>query len=429
MLSSISCIFHENPNLTLPSRNMVISATGQLLSKAELFKEADVGATKEIQDTTITAPSGEDIRKEKSSTEVQPRLHIKRFPIQKYVPRVLLSENERTQQKDQLNSEKENARNKEDQVTIIDQVEKERVANNEDHNKVISQSKVESFANQSGDQPIEVSPTKSWADRMDEKENEVFIGNVNEEVINNKELSTNENSICEVKENNEQISELEDSNVTVEGYMETSVGVRHDSGQIESTMSVDNIEVTVSGGHDSTEIADNSLVVLEEDHVSQEELVHVQVEDVGKETYVEGHSIPTGHIDDQSNTNLVESKDNGAEDLVDRLIDKTISEKINEEVEQMNIMTSDNAIVISSTCNQIGTRLKRSSPNNILHDLVSHHIASINIGKDNVNIVEEKEESILNNMEKVFKQAGHSPKHKSNNKGQKKGVKTGPIDK
>ncbi|KAK4354306.1 hypothetical protein RND71_026500 [Anisodus tanguticus] len=77
---------------------------------AEEGSKATEGPTKEIQDTIVDVPSGDNTRNEKRSTKVPQRYHGKRLTIRKYVPR-------------------EKTINEEDHVTIIDQVEKERVVN------------------------------------------------------------------------------------------------------------------------------------------------------------------------------------------------------------------------------------------------------------------------------------------------------------
>ncbi|KAJ8531628.1 hypothetical protein K7X08_034122 [Anisodus acutangulus] len=147
----------------------------------------------------------------------------------------------------------------------------------------------------------------------------------------------------------------------------------HDSG-FEPTLQVDAI---VSDGHD----------VIEEDQVLKDEQIHDLKNDGEKESHVEGHN---SHVkEDQFKIDQ--------DDLIDNAIDV-----LGEEVEEM---TFDNALVINNTCKQLEPVIKRSSPNKVLHDLVSHNVVNLNIGKENINLNEDREESIMQNVEKVYKQA------------------------
>ncbi|KAK4360345.1 hypothetical protein RND71_019297 [Anisodus tanguticus] len=321
MVSSLSCKFHANPNLTLPSQNMVASATGQPLLATDLYKEIVEGATKEIHDATN---SGDNIIKDKSNTIFPQRYHGRRFPVQKYLPKVLLS------------------------------------------GKVVEYPRVkhkESFGDYSTElQASVVSPTKSWVDRMDEEKHEDVII---------KDIKVFQLGM------EEGLSEVEDNNVTDEGLIDTSVGVLISSGIIELIMVVD--KASVDGGLDTLGMRAMSQVL-------KDEQMHDLTNDVENETYVKGHISPVKK--DRINPDMIADKD----DLIDNSIDG-------------------------------------SSPNNVLHDLVSHIIVNLNIGKKNINLDKYKEESILQNFEKEYKQASIYPKFKSNNKGQKKGGKTVPIEK
>ncbi|KAJ8540526.1 hypothetical protein K7X08_032513 [Anisodus acutangulus] len=109
----------------------------------------------------------------------------------------------------------------------------------------------------------------------------------NGEEINNNDISTKEKSVSKVKENNVQ------------------------KGDIDLAVSVDYIEKTMSGGHNSTEVA---VEDLEEDHVFQKKLIHIQEEDVSKEI----HNSLAKHIEDQANPDMLATKDNRVEELRDK---------------------------------------------------------------------------------------------------------------
>ncbi|KAJ8544166.1 hypothetical protein K7X08_035696 [Anisodus acutangulus] len=220
----------------------------------------------------------------------------------------------------------------------------------------------QSFGNHSGElnKYSDVSSIKSWADRMDEEENDdviikdhevVQLGN---EEDKNKETSTKENCISSVTDEDkidskdQGLNELEDSNMTDKDQIDTSVGVGHNSSNIELTMSVYHSKVSWSGGLETS-------LRVGHDSCNIESTVHV---DHIEDAVIGGHDSTEVIVADleeaQANPDLIAAKDG--------LIDKTIHEELNEEVEEM--MTSDNVIVNSSTSKQLGPVLKRSSLNN-----------------------------------------------------------------
>ncbi|KAJ8528569.1 hypothetical protein K7X08_037240 [Anisodus acutangulus] len=188
-----------------------------------------------------------------------------------------------------------------------------------------------SFANQTGvvDQPVELSPTKSWADMMEEEE---------------------------IKGRS---SDLEFNNLTVEDHIElaSTLGnsvkdntcVTNKLGEL-SVTSNECVEDDIS-----LEVADNILAGIEEGHFisrseadkNREDHVHAHVEEVGNDSSLEENNSLAIPIEDQVNTNLEAEKDIGAgvqkESLVDQIVVE-VSHKVGRSmainVEDMNLKTS-----------------------------------------------------------------------------------------
>ncbi|KAJ8531018.1 hypothetical protein K7X08_025749 [Anisodus acutangulus] len=139
---------------------------------------------------------------------------------------------------------------------------------------------------------------------------------------------------------------------------DTTVKEGHDSG-VEPLLHFDHIEAAVSNGQD---------VTVDDDTLGKES--HDSVE-IGKELPVEGHSSPV----------IPEDR----EEVIDNVINV-----LGEEVE-----VTFNALVISNSDTQLVIVVKRSSPNKVLHDLVSHNVVNLNTGKENINLEEDKEESLV----------------------------------
>ncbi|XP_059311002.1 DEK domain-containing chromatin-associated protein 3-like [Lycium ferocissimum] len=92
------------------------------------------------------------------------------------------------------------------------------------------------------------------------------------------------------------------------------------------------------------------------------------------------------------------------------------------------------AVVTEEQVNSLSIT-KELSPNKVLHDLVSHNVENIEENRENLVMEEDKEEQINLVNEKVYKQAGVSPKvsqavssSKGKKKGQKKMIKNGPTE-